>query len=433
MEAYSSTRPYGSNHYDFPQDPVTEREPYKVNKVALAILLCLGIAPGLLYLIGVGIANCMGGREITVQQQDYSYGTFATHQTYQQTIGRRPRKTSTNQRAERSDFVDRASTRRLDPNQSAIPKKTRPNHPKRSSSGDNIDTNMNWISRNIPAHLQEFLGEKGDWLSTGEQKPLGAHLPNIRLTSEMKSQILREAQNKFIIHICSEEGCKYMEKVTGSYPDVTEGTRDYNRCKNRVFKWAADTYEDVIRSLGDGINQPVDHREIRQQFQAIMNQKLIDFNMRQLEKKIPDLFTNPAYQLDIRSDWIPNKQGMLGEFMMAVPFIPSAINHIKAKLQQQVIDQQQSRQKAQERRGEQLLGDFIRGLKRQSDPQILGLPDDRRLSRNEIVKAYRKQALKFHPDKLPLNLSVFEHKKGEETFKRITEAHTKLMSAYGYN
>ena len=42
-------------------------EAYKVNwKIAIP-LLCLGIAPGLLYLIGVGIANCMGGRRVEKQ------------------------------------------------------------------------------------------------------------------------------------------------------------------------------------------------------------------------------------------------------------------------------------------------------------------------------------------------------------------------------
>jgi len=104
MEAYGAqTTRSGYNPYQGTQSsrrqPVliiedseeeVQREAYKVNwKIAIP-LLCVGLVPGLIYLAGVAIANCLGGREVRREPQDYTSGRGSTpsYQQYQQTVRR---------------------------------------------------------------------------------------------------------------------------------------------------------------------------------------------------------------------------------------------------------------------------------------------------------------------------------------------------------
>lgn len=71
MEHYSATGNYSSPHYGLYQGPIKERVTYKVNKVALGILLALGVVPGLIYLGVIGLLNYLGERKVTRQRKDF--------------------------------------------------------------------------------------------------------------------------------------------------------------------------------------------------------------------------------------------------------------------------------------------------------------------------------------------------------------------------
>ncbi len=113
MEAYSSTNHYGSMSDPYSRTQSSRRQPilliedseeevqresYKVNwKIAIPLLV-LGIVPGLIYLAGVAIANCLGGKEVRVQRHDpmesQRYGTGRPYQQYQHVVhGETPRST----------------------------------------------------------------------------------------------------------------------------------------------------------------------------------------------------------------------------------------------------------------------------------------------------------------------------------------------------
>lgn len=446
-----------------------QKEAYKINwKIAIPLLI-LGVIPGLIYSAGVAIANHLGGKEVRVQhpnpmepnsygkntgfnQQDQhdvttkdSYGQGIDRKRHQQTRTRERKvksqeinrgQTPTPKQKEKPSRVDRVETGRPTSSQSAIPiqrskRKTKAQSPQQEASRL-IDTNMAWINKNIPTHLQDELGTSAVWISGGQKQPLGRCLDTVQLSGTHKPRIIREAQLSFLVKICTEEGGKYLKRIETTYPDHSIGSKRHNECNKKIIKFAEDTYEEIVNSLGDGIEQPFDHRDIRKQFEAIMNQKILDFNMKRLEKKIPDLFTNSSYSPDIITDWIPNhKVGKLGQFMTDVLLIPPVVSHIKEKLKKQAAE---SSRRAEESRNAQEMAQYIETLKKQSDRQVLGLPDNgKNLDRATIVKAYRKLALAHHPDKMSHNATLLERKKGEERFKRISGAHTNIMKAHGYS
>jgi len=62
---------------------------------------------------------------------------------------------------------------------------------------------------------------------------------------------------------------------------------------------------------------------------------------------------------------------------------------------------------------------------------ILELQDN--ASPEEIKKAYKKMALKYHPDRQEQSLSDQEKKQAEEKFKQVSEAYELLMSPEKFN
>jgi len=219
------------------------------------------------------------------------------------------------------------------------------------------------------------------------------------------------------VTISAREGTKYVEAIQTCYGGES-------RYIGKVQEWVTDTYEEIYRSLGADIEKPLDQAQIRTQFETILGQKILKYNLDKLSEKIPDLFTNDAYRAEQITDWLPgtSAEGPLGQFMTLVPFSNRAIKHIQAKLAEESAPK---RATPKAKQAESPLDKHISSLKRQSDTQVLGLPD-RGASRSQIKKAYHTNALKFHPDKLS-SQAPLEQAMGQETFGRINRAYTNLI------
>ena len=236
-----------------------------------------------------------------------------------------------------------------------------------------------------------------------------------RIQAAAKRQ--RTENEELLMNISAKEGMKYVEAIQTCYGGDS-------RYIGKVQEWVTDTYEEIYRSLGADIEKPLDQAQIRTQFETILGQKILQYNLDKLSEKIPDLFTNDAYNAEQITDWLPGTHatGALGQFMTLVPFSNRAIKHIQAKLAETSTPR---RAKAREKQVESPLQRHVRELKSQSDTQILGLPD-RGFSRAQIKKSYQKNALKFHPDKLS-GRTLVEQEMGKESFNRINRAYSNLI------
>jgi len=236
-----------------------------------------------------------------------------------------------------------------------------------------------------------------------------------RIQAAAKRQ--RTENEELLMNISAKEGMKYVEAIQTCYGGDS-------RYIGKVQEWVTDTYEEIYRSLGADIEKPLDQAQIRTQFETILGQKILQYNLDKLSEKIPDLFTNDAYNAEQITDWLPGTHatGALGQFMTLVPFSNRAIKHIQAKLAETSTPR---RAKAREKQVESPLQRHVRELKSQSDTQILGLPD-RGFSRAQIKKSYQKNALKFHPDKLS-GRTLIEQEMGKESFNRINRAYSNLI------
>ncbi len=244
-----------------------------------------------------------------------------------------------------------------------------------------------------------------------------ARSTKVKEPAQTAAQIQRAQNEKALVTISAREGTKYVEAIQTCYGGDS-------RYIGKVGEWVADTYEEIYRSLGADIEKPLDQAQIRTQFETILGQKILQYNLDKLSKKIPDLFTNDGYRAERITDWLlgTSAKGPLGQFMTLVPFSSRAIRHIQAKLAETSTPK---REAPRTKQAESPLERHIRNLKRQSDTEVLGLPN-RGFTRSDIVKAYRKLALQFHPDKLS-SQPLAVQKMGEETFKRVSEAHTNLI------
>ena len=167
MEAYQSSR-YGSISYELPRQPIIDRESYKVNKVALGILLCLGIVPGVIYLGIIGLLNCLGGRKVTRQQEDF-FHVDSQFQSPQRVRRQTASKGSPVKQKVRTNHVDRVRTH-SGTQQSAIPqqqrKKTKYRPPLKSIREESPETlhrgsTTHAVDSAIPAPIKERREPRG--------------------------------------------------------------------------------------------------------------------------------------------------------------------------------------------------------------------------------------------------------------------------------
>lgn len=244
-----------------------------------------------------------------------------------------------------------------------------------------------------------------------------ARTTKVKEPTQTAAQIQRARNEEILMTISAREGTKYVEAIQACYGGDS-------RYIGKVQEWVIDTYEEIHRSLGADIEKPLDQDQIRTQFETILGQKILHYNLDKLSEKIPDLFTNDAYRAEQITDWLPGTHatGPLGQFMMLVPFSNSAIKHIQAKLTETSSPR---RAKAKEKQVESPIQRHIRELKSQSDTQILGLPDQGS-PRAQIKRAYHKSALQFHPDKLS-GRPLIEQEMGKESFNRIHRAYSNLI------
>jgi len=280
----------------------------------------------------------------------------------------------------------------------------------RSRRGDHMDRGGSAARVNLPRARTTRSAKRAP--STRVKQP---SVSAVKAQAAAKKQ--RAQNEELLVNISAREGTKYVEAIQTCYGDSS-------RYIGKVGEWVADTYEEIQRSLGADIEKPLDQAQIRTQFETILGQKILQYNLDKLGKQIPDLFTNDTYRAERITNWLHGTpvEGPLGQFMTTIPFSSDAIKHIQAKLAETSSPRSA---KPRAKQAESPIQRHIRELKSQSDTEILGLPG-RGFTRTQIKKAYQKNALKFHPDRLS-SQPLHEQNMGTETFSRVSRAYTNLI------
>jgi hypothetical protein len=280
-----------------------------------------------------------------------------------------------------------------------------------------IDHNMNMLEH-IPKPLHEYLRNKCDWLNRGESQPLGYYLTDVRLTKKQLPDIQRKAQKlaneQMIMTIAAEEGHPFVE--------MTQNYYGQKKATSMVSEWVTDVFEDILRSVQDSLDQPLDEQQLRQRFQQSIQEKICFFNLKQLDKKIPD-WTDLKNGGDQEAQWLPglDLSAKIGQFMSLLPFSQTVIAHINTKME--AFSQKYAEVQAK-RKQEEAVSSLERTLKKKSPREILGL-GKQVLTQSMVKKAYHTLALRHHPDKHS-GESELQQKLAAARFKRANEAFHEL-------
>ena len=160
--------------------------------------------------------------------------------------------------------------------------------------------------------------------------------------------------------------------------------------QKKVFDWILETTNEM--SELEMLEQPQSKAAIESKFNEILEAKICGFNLNVIEKRIPDLFTNPEYDLG-SSDWHPdihNFEAPLIDLMKTIPFSKTAAKHVRAKLRL---------------------------------PEVLELPLQG-FTKRELKTAYKKLSLRYHPDK---NMG---NKAAAAKFTEVCEAYQTLLKRF---
>lgn len=161
----------------------------------------------------------------------------------------------------------------------------------RPRRGDHMDRGGSAARVNLPRARPSTRSAKRAPSSRAKQPSVSA----VKAQAAAKAQ--RTENEELLMNISAREGMKYVEAIQTCYGDES-------RYIGKVQGWVTDTYEEIYRSLGADIEKPLDQAQIRTQFETILGQKILQYNLDKLSEKIPDLFTNDGYRAERITDWL---------------------------------------------------------------------------------------------------------------------------------
>lgn len=275
-------------------------------------------------------------------------------------------------------------------------------------------------SKNTASIAEKNIGKAPDERKKMRQEAIKTRENHVKKTqatetAAKKKTTIRKKNQALIKDVTTKQGTQYLDTLTLYYGDQS-------RYLEKTAKWIDEAQTETLKILGDDIQKkPLNQDEIQKQFETILMQKVLAYNLNKLNKVIPDLFTNSAYPIDQVTDWIPgiDAPSKIGETIVTLPFDSAIINHIKAKLQAPTSNQPPKKPTVSP------LERHIAELKKKSDREVLGINNDATTA--QVKKAFRRLALKCHPDKIKDRSRLNEIALATETFKRLQEAYHNLM------